>query len=187
MLVGQKVVRPRDGITHRLQACREIACTTDEHLQAIGEPGKQRGGREDFDPGGRKLDRQRQAIETAADLDDGGRVSFREREVRPHRPCPLDKERHGWVPGKLLQIEPPCQIRERKGLDAELLLAAQAKRNAARDEGAKLRACPKEPGKLRCCRDHLLEVIEDQQVSLGLEQRNEQARQRLSASLNQTQ
>ena len=52
-------------------------------------------GREHHHPSGRQLDRQGNAVETAADTRDRVRVGRGGPEIRIHRPCPIDEEPGG--------------------------------------------------------------------------------------------
>jgi hypothetical protein len=101
-------VTPGDRGADRLLPRGQIARPTDEQGQRAVEPGQHRGRREDLDAGGGELDRERQAVQPAADLGDRRGVVAVDREVRLDPPCPLDEERHGWgakerriVPGRL--------------------------------------------------------------------------------------
>ena len=72
------------NLTTNQQAIRDIAPVAAEDLEAIAEAGEQRFGREDVEPGGGQLDRERQAFEIAADRGDGRHLAFAKIEVPAH-------------------------------------------------------------------------------------------------------
>ena len=91
---GEQVLAPGDGRPHRLLPLLQVACPSRQQLEAVGEAGEQRLGRQQLDPRGRQLDRQRQAIQLGADLGDGRDVGGGDGEVHPRRLRPFDEERH---------------------------------------------------------------------------------------------
>ena len=70
----------------------QVARAAGEQRQAAGEAGQQRRGREELDPGGGQLDRQRQPVEAGADRGDRRRVRLVEREAGADRAGPADEE-----------------------------------------------------------------------------------------------
>ena len=65
--------------------------------EAVVEALGQRGGGERVERAGRKLERERQAVEAVADPRDRRRVRLVEREARRDRAGALDEEAHGLV------------------------------------------------------------------------------------------
>ncbi len=76
-------------------AFRQVARPAAEKLQAEIQPLKQRFRRKQLDPGRRKLYRQRQPVEPAADLFHRGRVRVRKPEGGRGGPGPLAEELDG--------------------------------------------------------------------------------------------
>ena len=70
----QEVVAPVHRGAECLLARGKIFGSAGEQLEPAGEAGEEGSGRENFDVSGGELDRERQAIETSANLRDGGGV-----------------------------------------------------------------------------------------------------------------
>src|SRR5262249_42534139 len=90
--VVEQVVAPVDRVAHRLLPQGQITRTTAEQWQSLLQALQQRRRGQDFDAGGRELDREREPVDPA---DDGGNrwQRFRgEVEIRSDRLCPLHKE-----------------------------------------------------------------------------------------------
>ena len=83
-LVGrQQRVAPFERRGQRALAGGRVARSRAERVQALVEPFRQLGRREQSDPGGRKLDCEREPVEAAADARDRRCVLLAEREARP--------------------------------------------------------------------------------------------------------
>jgi hypothetical protein len=70
----------------------QIAWADTREQDIVRKSAKQIFHREHFDPGGRKLERQRQSIEPSTDRGHGGAVRGREAKVGLHVPHPVHKE-----------------------------------------------------------------------------------------------
>jgi hypothetical protein len=79
---------------------RRIAGSAGEQRQPATEPAGQRRRGQDVHPRHRQRDRQGEAVQTGADVEDDRGVLRRQREVRIDGPRPLDEEGHGRVPGQ---------------------------------------------------------------------------------------
>ena len=86
--IAQQVVAPGDGVAHRLLARGWVAPAAGQQWQALlaGGPSKRRGG-SSLDARGRQLDRQRQAVQPAADLGHGRRRCPASRRSRAGTAC----------------------------------------------------------------------------------------------------
>ena len=93
----EEIVAPSDGGAERLQALRLVAGAAAEKVQAVIEPRLEGARRQDFAPRGGQLDGQRQAVQPAADGDDGGRILRLERKARADGPGAFDEEADGWI------------------------------------------------------------------------------------------
>ena len=80
---------PVNRVAKRLLARREIARPSDEKIQSVLETGQDAVDRKHLCLCGRKLDRQRQAIEATTNLGDARCVLRRQREavIVPPRPA----------------------------------------------------------------------------------------------------
>ena len=116
-----------------------------EEVEAPAQPLQHLWGCQHLHPCCGKLERKRQAVETAADLGDGI-VGF---EVSLQRPRPLGKEGDG------------LGLRQRRYGIAPL--AGQLQRFAAGDQELDRGSRSQEPGQTGCCVDDLLEVVQDQE------------------------
>ena len=116
LMLLEQVVAPGDRRPQRLLSLGSIPGATREEREPLLQPREQGIRRQDLDARGRQLDRERQAVEAAADLGDGA-VG---REVGPDGPGALVEEGDGVV------------VRQRR--NRILLLQRQAERLAARRE-----------------------------------------------------
>ena len=110
-----------------------------------------------------ELDRQRQPVETSADLHHGGGVRVVDGEVVTHGPRPLDEEAHGGERGELSERRRLGERRHRQRRDGVLALGAKAQRGAAGGEDRDAGARDEELIELGRHAGHLLEIVEDEQ------------------------
>ena len=87
-----------DRPTHRLLATGQVPRAPRQKLELAVDPFEHRRGRKHLHPSRRKLDGEREAVESAADLDDRAGVVAREPKRRSRLARPLDEERDGWRP-----------------------------------------------------------------------------------------
>ena len=130
-LVVEQLVAPLDRRPQRLLALGQVAPAGGEERQPVLQPAEQLVRLEHLHPGGRQLDRERQAVEAAADL---GQPAVVAAEARQHglRPLPEELDRR--------------RLRERR--ERELALARDPERLAARGEDAQVRAPALQAGEL---------------------------------------
>jgi hypothetical protein len=136
---------PRDRASQRSLPLRQVTGTAGEQLEPALEPAEQRPDGEELHPHGRELDRERKAIEPAADLRDC-LVRF---EVRPDGPRPLEEELH--------------RIRLRQRAERKLVLGGEMEASAAGREHLQAWRCGEQLGHLRRGRGKVLDVVEDEQ------------------------
>ena len=115
-----------------------------------------------------QLDRQRDAVQALADLQDGRGVGRGECKARRGRGCPLDEQPDGFVLGQRLRAEADgADIGQGQGRHAEGHFAGDPQRFAAGGQDGQLRAGLQQ----RICQagaglDHVLAVVQDQQQLL---------------------
>ena len=165
LLLGrrQQVVAPLDRLPKGLLALRQVPRPAGQELEGPFDPGEQLGGRQDLHARGRELDRERQAIEPAADLDHRAGVLRGQREVGPAGRRALDEQRDRRAIHQGRWREQRAGRRERERRDRKLLLAVDVQALPAGHEDRQRRAGVQqvldERGRIR----HLLEVVEEQQ------------------------
>ena len=95
--VVEQVVAPGDRAAQRLLAGRQVARAGGQDVELLLEPGEDRLGRQELDPRGGELDRERHAVQAGADRGDRRGVLVGDREAGPDRDGPLDEQPDGRV------------------------------------------------------------------------------------------
>ena len=109
----QQLVAPLDRRAQRLLARVDTAAGL-EQIQPLREPLDELRGREDSDPRRRQLERERDAIEPAADVDDGRcGVSIQAKRLIP-RARAIDEEPDRFDPSKRAEIYLGVKVRQRQ-------------------------------------------------------------------------
>ena len=160
---GQQVVAPGDPGAHGPQPFRDVLRAVGEQGEAAAEPGQQRLRRQHGHPGGRQLDRQRQAVQAPADLHHRGRVLVGQHDGRAHRRGSLDEEPDGLVLDQRRCRHRPGGIRERQRRDGQDVLTGDPQQRAARDQQRDARAADHQIDQNRPGGEDVLEVVEDQE------------------------
>ncbi len=158
--IGQEAHAPLDRRLHRAVPFGHVADGRGQQRKRPFEPLRDAGSRQHPHLRGGQLDRQRQALQPAADVGDIGGVVLGEREVGLDRPGAVDEQRDG---GRL-----PCAIQARRrrplgrgeGGDLVDALAADAQHDAARHQEARERRDRVQPHEHGCGIHDLLEVVE---------------------------
>ena len=147
----EQVVGPGDRILERLLAGRQVARAGAGQRQARGEPVADRGDRQRAHARRGQLDAQRETVEQPADVADGRLVRRRQMEVRAHGTGALEEQ--------------PVPVASAAGQwsDREFLLPGDAQRCAARDDDGEAWRRAQEVAHGRRRREHLLEVVEQEQ------------------------
>jgi hypothetical protein len=94
---------PLERRRERALARGRVARAGAERVEAFAQPPGELGHRQHVDATGRQLDRERQPVQPAADLEQGRGVAFGQREPRITRLRDGDEERHGrrrWPGGR---------------------------------------------------------------------------------------
>jgi hypothetical protein len=160
-------VAPGDRVAHRPQSRGQVARPADEQRQPPRQPTQQRARRQQADPRRRQLDGERQPVETGTDGGHRRRVRLGEAEVRPRRPGALREQADRFVPRQILRRRQAAgalwAVRQRKRRHRKGMLAIQVQNRPARDEQAETGRGGEQVADQRRGRQHLLEVVEDQQ------------------------
>ena len=145
LLRRQQIVAPGDRRPQRSLSLRRRPGAPGEQRQPLLEPLQKRRQSKHLHPCRSELDRKRQTVEPAADLDD---LAVRH-EVRADSGRPLHEE---------LDRFPVAQR-----VDGDLPLAVDVQRLPARDEHGQLRTRADRLGYSRCGVEQMLEVVEHEQ------------------------
>src|SRR5882672_588253 len=100
---GEEVIAPVDEPAKRLLARDGVSAAAGEEAEPVIEPFGDLGDRENSYAGGRELERQRDAVQAAADSYHVGRVLFGKRELRLKRRAPRDEQADGFVLTQLVK------------------------------------------------------------------------------------
>ena len=150
---AQPLVAPVDRSAQRALALREIDRPLHLERETLAERAKDLGWRENRESCGDELDRERKAVEAAADL-----VHRCERVVlKDHtaRGSELDEERR--------------RIVVREGLERKNMLGREAEGRTARREHLEIRHAVDEPRDVHRCRREVLEVVEEEKSTRAVE------------------
>ena len=145
----EQVVAPVERQAEGPLVPRRVAAPAGEELEAISEPGEERHRRKQLGSRRGELDRERQAVEPYAQLGDRGRILLGQGEARIGGLRARDEELRRLVLGE-----------RRHGV---LVLCSKVKRRAARHDHSQSRRCNEEPRHQRRGREHLLEIVDQQQ------------------------
>ena len=99
LVVVEQPLAPLDRASQRLLARREIAGARTQYADVLAEPVPELVRREQREARGRELDRERQAVEPAADLGDGRGVVLGQLEPWTHVARSLDEQPPGLRTG----------------------------------------------------------------------------------------
>ncbi len=115
-------------------------------------------------PRRRQLDRERDAVEPAAEIGDRGRVPLGDDEGRPARRRPFDEEARGLEPFEVSGLQRRAGRRQRERQHRLEHLAHDPERLAARRQHAQARARPQQrPDRPRAGVRQMLAVVEHEQ------------------------
>jgi hypothetical protein len=166
-IAGEQVVTPVNRISHRLLPRRDVAGASREQRQSLLQAEKERLRWKEPDEGRGKLNGQREAIEPAANLDDGRGVGRGDREVGLHGLRPLDKEAHRIDLEHPLERRQVSRIRQQERRKRVLLLTIAVQRRAAGDEDLHSWRPSKEIANEGRRLEDTLEIVEHQQQPLS--------------------
>lgn len=188
LLVGpEQVVAPRDGIAQRPLPVGQVAGPAGQKLKPALEAGDHRFRLKQLDAGGGELDRERQAVQTSADLPHRAGVLGAQTEIRPRRLRALHEERNRREHAQGIAVDGvAAQMGNRERHHRELVLAGEAQHRPARDQhlqrGAGLQQIADEGGRV----EHVLESIQDEQRLAVLQVQHELLDRRPLAGVGDT-
>ena len=164
----QQVMAPVDGAPQCPLAVGAIGRGRLQQVKAMPQARQQGLRWQQLDARRRQLDGQRQAVEADADLDDGGSVRGRQREVRPDRPRAQHEQRHRLGCQQRIEVKLAAGSRERQRRHRHLLLSRDVQGRPAGDDDLEVAGPAQQPGHRVRGREHLLEVVEhEQHVTVG--------------------
>src|SRR5215213_9996556 len=158
--IVEQVVAPPNRIAHGLLPQGQVTRAAAEQWQSQFQAFQQCGRGQDFDPGGRKLDRERESIDPIDDVGNRRQRLGGEAEIGPDGPCPLDKEpdRAGYA-----GVFDRGRGAQRQRSDRELAFSGEPESDTAGDQELHLWAGVQELAHPWPRGDYLLEVIQDQE------------------------
>jgi hypothetical protein len=162
LVLGEQVVAPVERRPQRALALGEIGGASTERVERPAELVEQRSGREQPQPGRGQLERQGEPVEPPDDGRHVAGVLWGDPELGPYGPGPLLEETHGGARGHGRQVVGAFG-RQVERLDPVLLLATDAKRHPARDEGVDAGAASQQIRHVGSGGDDLLQVVQYQE------------------------
>jgi len=118
----KQVDTPGERAAHRLKPGRLIGWATGEQRESPPESVRDRFWRQQVAPGGRQLDRQRQAIQSLADADHRRRIGICQPECRVGRTGPCDEKLDRLMSRKLSHIKLFPHVRQTKWFNVPYIL-----------------------------------------------------------------
>ena len=137
----------------------------DKQVEASIEIGDELRQRADTELRRGELDRQGQSIETRAECRDSCRVSVIQREARVNLARPLREESHRGTLGDIVDAR-RLHRRQSQRLHRQDVLAADAETLTTGGQDSHLRAFSEQVGNCGSSRDHLLDVVENEEEAL---------------------
>lgn len=170
--VGQEPVAPVQRRLQRLLPRRRGALALPEQIEAFVEQCGRLLQSVGLDPAGGELDRQRHAVELAADPGDDRGIGIVERDLRAAGHGTFEEELKRGIGLRGSRGQPGIVRRNGERRQSVDLLALDAQGLAARGEDMDMRCGVKDFGcQRRCGGDDVLAIVEDQQHPLVAEMR----------------
>ena len=164
LVLGEQVMAPVEGRAQGLVAERRRAGPADQDREHVVQPLRQLAGGQDPHPRGGQLDRERQAVDAAAHLQDRGGVVVREPERRQHQLRPLLEEPDRVVRGQRGRGRCRPVLGQRERRDRPAPLPVHAEHLAAGGEDGQGRAGAEQPlGEVGRGGRQVLAVVQDEQ------------------------
>ena len=164
-ILAQQVDAPLDRRADRALPLRDVARSGREEREDAVEPREHRGGRQGADPRCRELERERHALERLADAHDIRRVLGGQVEPGISGPGAIPEHPHSRGLEQLLDRGLGVFLRKGKRFDVEDVLAPHAQPGAARHEERRAGERGQQGEDIHGGRDHLLEVVEHDEVA----------------------
>ena len=179
----QQVVTPVDGRSERLLTRQRRATSSGQQREPVGQPIEDLLGGEDSGSNRGKLDRQRQAVETAAQLDDGRLIRAGQLERPRGGGRTLGEQQHRFVLPKLGERFASVGRRKPERRHGDDVLTRHLERLPGGGDHPHVGRSAKDLGHQAGGRiEHVLTVVEDQQ-QLAVAQVGQQDLQRLRRGL----
>ena len=178
--IAQQVIAPGNRGTQGALPVRRIPAAADQQAQRVLQPRQDRRRRQQLDPRGRQLDRQRQAVEPLHDPRDRPSVLLVDGETGHQSTRPRGEQLRRLTRRDRGDRPCPARFRHAQRGHRELLLAGQVQRRAARDQDPQLTTPGKELLDEPTRSEHVLEVVKHQQ-ELAISQITAQVLQQRSA------
>ncbi len=166
---------------------RQVERSSGEQGEAVPQPRQHCRGREDRAPCRGQLDRQRQAVQAAADLPNDPKLLASGRKVRLDPVCPLDEQPDRGVLGQIDARSLDVEVGHRERWHGEDLLPADVERAPTGYQNPQPRTSAEQVAHRRGRGDDLLEVVEQQEDGLVLEVGRERLGERTSANRREAQ
>jgi hypothetical protein len=161
--LAQQVIAPGDRGAQGALPVRRVLARADQQAQRVLQPRQDRLRRQQLDPRGRQLDRQRQAVEPLHDPRDRPSVLLVDGEPGHQCSRPRGEQLRRLTRRDRGDRRCPARFRHAERGHSELLLARRVQRRAARDQGPQLSTPGKELLDELTRREHVLEVVQHQQ------------------------
>ena len=185
--LAKEVVAPVDRRAERPLTRQGRAAPAGQDPEAVLEAGEEVVESEDVDPGGRELDRQRDAIEPATDTRDHLGVVIGQGEAGPLSRRAVAEQLDRFVASSCRGRGRTTRVRGRERRDAPGQLARDAERLTARGEDPQTGSVAEEAiDQLGRDLDDVLAVVQDHQRPLGGDMLGDRVRQRPSRDVADT-
>ncbi len=159
----KEAVAPVHRRPQRLLSLRKVARPTPQEPQSVPESIPQDLRREDAQVRRGELDRQRQAVEPAADLGHDRGVVIGQLEIGADTARPIDEELHRLELADPVSRDLPVDGRQAERRDRVDPLRPNAQRLSAGGQDRQSRALAQQPGHEVGCLGHLLEIVEHEE------------------------
>ncbi len=170
LLLVEQLVAPLDRASEGALAGRQVTWSPAEELEAAPQPVSQLLGREQLQPRGRQLDRERQAVQACGDVRYRGGVLVGQDKARPRFAGALEEQADGLGRrgGLGRDLGRGDRGKGERG-DGQEVLAADPERLSARHQNLELGAPLQQVRETLGCLHDLFEVVEQEQHPLPLE------------------
>ena len=161
--LGEQVIAPADGVSHRLLARRKIAPSARQEWEPNLKVIQQILRLQHLHADGGKLDRQGQSVKTAHNLGNCGGAGSIQVKRGSHGLRPLHKEVDGVSLLNLIGILRGTRVRKIQGTNRKLAFARQAQTEPAGDQEGQLRTPHQQLAQERRRNHNVFEAIQHQE------------------------
>jgi hypothetical protein len=182
---GQQVVAPVEGGAQRGLPRRDVAAGGHQQRHRVVEPRDDPGQRQDPQPRRGELQRERHAVQPAAEPGEVGGVGVGHCEVGQHQPGPVGEQLHRLAAGQVRGPRRGQIGRYGQALQPPRGLPRRSQRLPAGREDPQRRAGPQQlADQGRAFRDEVLAVVQHQQAVPVAQLPDDHLRQRLAGHLD---